>query len=111
MSTKARIGVQLTTGEIKSVLVWRDGHPDVLGTTLNDFYGTPEKAAALVERGNLLHVGQTLRRCSFERPEKGYDNPPRIYKTINAYRWDTEHDIRFKFIYRDGEWRYWEIGV
>ena len=30
MSTRARIGVQLATGEIKSVYVWRDGNPDTL---------------------------------------------------------------------------------
>ena len=56
MSTRARIGVQLATDEIKSVYVWRDGNPDTLGTILNECYATPEKAAALVERGNLLDV-------------------------------------------------------
>ena len=76
MSTRARVGVQLATGEIKSVYVWRDGNPDTLGTTLNEYYATPEKAAALVEHGNLIDVEQTLRRCTFERPEEGYDNSP-----------------------------------
>ena len=70
MSTRARIGVQLATDEIKSVYVWRDGNPDTLGTILNECYATPEKAAALVERGNLLDVERTLRRCTFERPEE-----------------------------------------
>lgn len=73
MSTRARVGVQLATGEIKSVYVWWDGNPDTLGTTLNEYYATPEKAAALVERGNLIDVEQTLRRCTFERPEEGYE--------------------------------------
>lgn len=61
MSTRARVGVQLATGEIKSVYVWRDGNPDTLGTTLNEYYATPEKAAALVKHGNLIDVEQTLR--------------------------------------------------
>nr|DAQ11524.1 MAG TPA: hypothetical protein [Caudoviricetes sp.] len=40
----------------------------------------PEKAAALVERGNLIDVEQTLRRCTFERPEESYDNDPRLHR-------------------------------
>lgn len=111
MSTRAKIGVQLKTGEIKSVYVWRDGDPDTLGTTLTECYATPEKAAALVERGNLLDVDRTLRRCTFERSQEGYDSDPRIHKTFAAYLLEREYDIRYKYIYRDGAWSYWEIGA
>ena len=100
MSTRARLGVQLATGEVKSVYVWRDGNPDTLGTTLSEYYATPEKAAALVERGNLIDVERTLRRCTFERPEEGYGNSPRLHKTFAAYLRE-----------RDGAWSYWEIDV
>ena len=60
MSTRARIGVQLERGEIKSVYVWRDGTPEVLGLTLAKHYGTPEMAAELVGRGNLIDVASEL---------------------------------------------------
>ena len=111
MSTRARLGVQVATGEVKSVYVWRDGNPDTLGTTLSEYYATPEKAAALVERGNLIDVERTLRRCTFERPEEGYGNSPRLHKTFAAYLREREYDIRYKYIYRDGAWSYWEIDV
>ena len=88
----------------KSVYVWRDGNPDTLGTTLNEYYATPEKAAALVEHGNLIDVEQSLRRCTFERPEEGYDNSPRLHRTFAAYLREQEYDIRYKYIYRDGAW-------
>ena len=111
MSTRARLGVQLATGEVKSVYVWRDATPDTFGTTLSEYYATPEKAAALVERGNLIDVERTLRRSTFERPEEGYGNSPRLHKTFAAYLLEREYDIRYKYIYRDGAWSYWEIDV
>ena len=74
---------------------------------MSEYYVMPEKAAALVERGNLIDVEQTLRRCTFERPEESYDNDPRLHRRSR----ERECDIRYKYIYRDGVWSYWEIGA
>lgn len=111
MSTRARIGVQLESGEIKSIYVWRDGTPEVLGLTLAKHYGTPEMAAELVGRGNLIDVEPTLEECNFERTSRGGDIVPQIHKTFSAYLWEREDkDIRYKYIFRNGKWGYWRLG-
>nr|DAG24685.1 MAG TPA: hypothetical protein [Caudoviricetes sp.] len=109
MSTRARIGVQFESGEIKSVYVWRDGTPCVLGEILGKYYDTLEKATALVERGNLIDVEVTLAECNFEQASSG-DVAPQIHKTFAAYMRESECDIRYKYIFRDGKWGYWGIG-
>lgn len=109
MSTRARIGVQLESGEIKSIYVWRDGTPQVLGEILNEYYDTQEKAAALVERGNLIDVEPTVEACNFERPSRGGETTPRIHMTSAAYMREFEREICYKYIFRNGEWSYSEI--
>ena len=107
MSTRARIGVQLQSGEIKSVYVWRDGTPEVLGEILTQCYDTQEKAATLVEHGNLIDVESSVEACNFERPSRGGETDPRIHMTFAAYMREFERDICYKF--RNGEWSYSEI--
>lgn len=82
MSTRARIGVRLPDGKIKSIHIWRDGHPDTLGETLSAYYNTLESAMALVERGNIIDVEARLEECRFEKSNERYDTEPRIYKTV-----------------------------
>nr|DAJ25396.1 MAG TPA: hypothetical protein [Caudoviricetes sp.] len=106
MSTRARIGVRLPDGTIKSVHIWRDGHPDTLGETLSAHYNTLESAMALVERGNIIDVEARLEECRFEQPNERYDTEPRIYKTVAVYEREIEEDICYKYLYRDGKWEY-----
>ena len=72
MSTRARIGVRLPDGKIKSIHIWRDGHPDTLGETLSAHYNTLESAMALVERGNIIDVEARLEECRFEKSRRIY---------------------------------------
>lgn len=109
MSTRARIGVQFENGEIKSVYVWRDGTPEVLGEILSEYYDTQEKATTLVERGNLIDVESTIEACKFERPSDNGETAPRIHMTFAAYMREFERDICYKYIFRNGEWGYSEI--
>lgn len=106
MSTRARIGVRLPDGKIKSVHIWRDGHPDTLGETLSAHYNTLESAMTLVERGNIIDVEARLEECRFEKSNERYDTEPRIYKSVAAYEREIEEDICYKYLYRDGKWEY-----
>lgn len=78
MSIRARIGVRLPDGKIKSIHIWRDGHPDTLGETLSAHYNTLESAIALVERGNIVDVEARLEECRFEKSNERYDTGPRF---------------------------------
>lgn len=93
MSTRARIGVRLPDGKIKSIHIWRDGHPDTLGETLSAHYNTLESAMALVERGNIIDVEARLEECRFENrmngtiPSRAFINrlPPTNEKSKRIY--------------------------
>ena len=111
MSTRARIGVQLETGEIKSVYVWRDGMPDYLGAILSSHYNTLAKATELVERGNIVDIETTVEKCNFEQGSADTDVAPKTHMTFAAYRREREADIDYKYIFRDGAWGYQEIGA
>lgn len=110
MSTRARIGVQLESGEIKSIYVWRDGAPDVLGEILAEHYESREKATELVAHGNLIDIDTTIVKCNFEQPSANSDTAQRTHKTFAAYQREQEDDILYKYIFRDGVWGYWEVG-
>ena len=97
MSTRARIGVRLPDGKIKSIHIWRDGHPDTLGETLSAHYNTLESAMALVERGNIIDVEARLEECRFEKSNERYDTEPRIYKTVASYEREIEEDIYYNY--------------
>lgn len=111
MSTRARIGVQLESGEIKSVYVWRDGMPDYLGAILCSHYNTLAKATELVERGNIIDIETTVEKCNFEQGSAATDTAPKTHMTFAAYRREREADIEYKYIFREGEWEYREIGA
>lgn len=93
MSTRARIGVRLPDGKIKSIHIWRDGHPDTLGETLSAHYNTLESAMALVERGNIIDVETRLEECGSRNrmngtiPSLGFINrlPPTNEKSRRIY--------------------------
>lgn len=110
MSTRARIGVQLENGKTKSVYVWRDGMPDNLGEMLAEHYATPEKAAELVGRGNIIDVETTFAACNFEQESANIDTAPKTHMTTTAYLREPGSDIRYKYIFRNGAWGYWEVG-
>lgn len=93
MSTKARIGVRLPDGKIKSIHIWRDGHPDTLGEMLSAHYNTLESAMALVERGNIIDVEARLEECGSRnrmngaKPSLGFikRSPPTNEKSRRIY--------------------------
>ena len=53
MSTRSRIGIKLEDGSILSAYHHWDGYPEWLGVTLKKHFNTYEKAAELIDGGNM----------------------------------------------------------
>lgn len=78
MSTRARIGIQLESGTIRSVYCHHDGYLDGVGETLKKHYNKPELVRKLVNLGDFSSLRETI-----EETEKTcYDEPYRTDKTF-----------------------------
>ena len=57
MATRARIGIQLEDGTIKTAYQHWDGYPGGLGYTLIDYWNDPAKVEQAVDLGNASKWG------------------------------------------------------
>jgi hypothetical protein len=110
MSTRARIGLELSDGSILSVYHHWDGYPEWLGRILKTHYNTKEKAAELIDGGDMsscwsdacwetkLPVGEYGPEYYSQR---GEDCPPRLDKNTKVFLAFGEE---YSYIFRNGEW-------
>lgn len=105
MSTRSRIGLQLSDGvSVLSVYHHWDGYPQGLGVILEEKFNTREKVAELVDGGDMSHCdsdkGWDFEELKPSRPqyysERGEDCPPELHK-------DTKEFLAFQ---KDGEYAY-----
>lgn len=64
MSTRARVGILLSDGNVRSILVLQDGYPEYTGRILAKHYDTEEKILQLMSKGDLLGIGKTITQCN-----------------------------------------------
>lgn len=64
MSTRARVGILLSDGNVRSILVLQDGYPEYTGRILAKHYDTEEKILQLMSKGDLLGLGKTILKCN-----------------------------------------------
>jgi len=110
MATRSRIGIELSDGSILSAYHHWDGYPEWLGRILKTHYNTKEKAAELIDGGDMsscwsdacwetkLPVGEYGPEYYSQR---GEDCPPRIDKNLKVFLAFGEE---YSYIFRNGEW-------
>ena len=109
MATRARIGIEFKDGSILSAYHHWDGYESWLGRILNTHYNTKEKAAELIDGGDMSSAWTNCGWQNETRPEsgpmyyseRGENCPPRIDNDIEEYFSDNEE---YAYIFRNGEW-------
>jgi hypothetical protein len=86
MSTRSRIGLELSDGSILSIYNHFDSYPEFLGVKLVEHFNTREKVEALVDLGDISAVWTNLGFNQETLPEtgplpysyRGEECPPRL---------------------------------
>jgi hypothetical protein len=116
MSTRGRIGLELSDGSILSVYHHFDSYPEWLGNTLKEHYNTYETVADLIDGGDMSVCWTQERflkdstKTSVEKfgpqyySERGENCPPRLDDNWGAYA-NQEIGEEYHYIFtRKGEW-------
>ena len=113
MSTRSRIGIELSDGSILSAYHHWDGYPSWLGRILNTHYNTKEKVAELIDGGDMSScwtnerwTNDLLDRHKEEYgpqyySQRGEDSPPRLDADMDEFFSDNEE---YSYIFRNGNW-------
>ena len=108
MATRARIGIELSDGSVLSAYSHWDGYPEWLGRILNTHYNTKEKAAELIDGGDMSSAwtnagfnNETVAQGPLYYSQRGDDCPPRLDKNTKVFLAFGEE---YSYIFRNGEW-------
>jgi len=119
MATRSRIGIELKDGSVLSAYHHWDGYPSWLGRILTTHYNTREKAAELIDGGDMSVAwtnerwnsdpnefgGTTKREVEEYGPQyysqRGDDCPPRLDKDMEEFFTDGEE---YSYIFRNDNW-------
>ena len=110
MSTRARIGIELSDGSILSAYHHWDGYESWLGRILNTHYNTKDKVAELIDGGDMSscwtdtpfdHDGKPSKYGPNYYSQRGDDCPPRLDKDMDEFFADGEE---YSYIFRNGNW-------
>ena len=113
MSTRARIGIQLSDESVLSVYHHWDGYPEWLGRILKTHYNTKEKVADLIDGGDMSSCWTNERwsndllgrhRAEYGPQyysQRGEDSPPRLDE--NKYDYLAEGE-EFAYLFVNDEW-------
>ena len=121
MATRSRIGIELSDGSILSAYHHWDGYPEWLGRILKTHYNTKEKAAELIDGGDMsscwsdacwetkLPVGEYGPEYYSQR---GEDCPPTLCKDLNEFLTYTDNNYGGEYAYHfaNGEWICHQVG-
>ena len=110
MSTRSRIGIQLSDGSILSSYHHYDGYPEWLGRILTTHYNAKSLAEELIDGGDMTSCWTDERWDDsgvkgVYGPQyysaRGEDIPPSLDNTLDEYLTDSED---YAYLYRNGEW-------
>lgn len=110
MSTRSRIGIQLSDGSILSSYHHYDGYPEWLGRILTTHYNAKSLAEELIDGGDMTSCWTDERWDDsgvkgVYGPQyysaRGEDIPPSLDNTLDEYLKDSED---YAYIFKDGEW-------
>ena len=112
MSTRSRVGLELSDGSILSIYSHYDGYPEWAGRILRTHYNTCEKVEALVDGGDVsclwtddgFYTSEGKTQRGYYGPlhysERGEDCPPRHDKDLAEYLQNGEE---FGYVYTQSE--------
>ena len=110
MSTRSRIGLELSDGSILSVYHHWDSYTSWLCRILNTHYNTKDKVAELIDGGDMSscwtdtpfdHDGKPSKYGPNYYSQRGDDCPPRLDKDMDEFFADGEE---YSYIFRNGNW-------
>jgi hypothetical protein len=109
MATRGRIGVQLADGSILSIYNHFDSYPEFLGVKLVEHFNSYEKAAELIDGGDIsclwTNAGWQNEALSVTGPltyaSRGEDCPPRYDVSLKTY---LENGEEYAYLFVNGEW-------
>lgn len=109
MATRGRIGIQLTDGSILSIYNHFDSYEEFLGVKLVENFNSYEKAAELIDLGDIsclwTNAGWNNETLPVTGPlpysSRGEECPPRLDKDLNEYLCNGEE---YAYLFRNGEW-------
>jgi hypothetical protein len=110
MSTRSRIGLELSDGSILSVYHHWNGYPEWLGRILQTHYNAKSLAEELIDGGD-MSLCWTDERWDDSGvkgvygpqyySQRGDDCPPRLDKDMDEFFADGEE---YSYIFRNGNW-------
>ena len=109
MGTRSRIGLQLANESILSVYCHWDGYPEFNGVKLVEYHNSFQKAAALIDGGDISALHTNLGWDREVLPEtgplyyadRGEVREPRLDNTLEEYLSDGEE---YAYLFTDGKW-------
>ena len=115
MATRARIGIELSDGSILSAYHHWDGYESWLGRILNTHYNSYEKAAELIDGGDMscAWTNECWSNDLLDRERQQYgpnyysyrgeDCPPRLDADLCEYLL-PDNSEEYAYVFRSGEW-------
>jgi hypothetical protein len=100
MATRSRIGIQLSDESVLSVYHHWDGYPEWLGRILKTHYNTKEKAAELIDGGDMSTCWNEKNQPEYYSAP-GDECPPR--HDANKYDYLTNGE-EYAYLFVNGEW-------
>lgn len=110
MATRGRIGIELSNGSILSAYHHWDSYESWLGRILKTHYNSYEKAAELIDGGDMSCCWTDERWDDSGvkgvygpqyYSQRNEDCPPRLDKDLNEYLSEGEE---YAYVFRNGEW-------
>ena len=109
MATRSRIGLELTDGSVISIYCHFDGYSEFNGVKLVEHFNSYEKAAELIDLGDISCLWTNAGWNNETLPEtgplpysaRGEDCPPRL--DANKYDYLAEGE-EYAYLFTNGEW-------
>jgi len=110
MSTRSRIGIELSDGSVLSVYHHWDGYPEWLGRILRTHYNTKDKVTELIDGGDMSSCWTDEHWNSETKIQeygpnyysyRGENCPPRLDADLNEYLSNGEE---YWYLFTNGEW-------
>jgi hypothetical protein len=111
MATRSRIGLQLANGSVLSVYCHWDGYPKFNGVKLVEHFNSFQKAAGLIDGGDISSLWTDKGWDQQGLPEdgtlyyadRGEDCPPRLDADLCEYLLPAGSE-EYAYLFTNGEW-------
>jgi hypothetical protein len=111
MSTRSRIGLELSDGSILSIYSHFDGYSEFNGVKLVEHFNTKEKVQELIDLGDISCLWTNTGWNNETLPEtgplpyssRGEDCPPRLDADLCEYLL-PDNSEEYAYVFRAGQW-------